>query len=82
VPADLEAKVGYHIDTKDSSKTEPVFGYLHQKTTDINRELGLALPLGDSTYPANANEGTHFLDHRASLAVPVLPGQVQLGDAA
>jgi len=82
VPSDLEAKVGYHMDTKDPSKTEPVFGYLHQKTTDINRELGLELPLGDSTYPADANEGTHFLDHRAALAVPVLPGQVQLGDAA
>jgi hypothetical protein len=82
VPSDLEAKVGYHIDTKDPSKTEPVFGYLHQKTTDINRELGLELPLGNSTYPADAHEGAHFIAHRASLAVPVLPGQVQLGDAA
>jgi hypothetical protein len=82
VPSDLEAKVGYHVDTKDPSKKEPVFGYLHQKTTDIHRELGLELPLGDSTYPADAHEGTHFIAHRAALAVPVLPGQVQLGDAA
>jgi hypothetical protein len=82
MPSDLEAKVGYHIDTKDPSQKELVFGYLHQKTTDINRELGLELPVGDSTSPADANEGTHFLDHRAALAVPVLPGQVQLGDAA
>ena len=82
VPSDLEAKVGYHMDTKDPSKKERVFGSLHQKTTDINRELGLELPLGDSTYPADANEGTHFIDHRAALAMPVLPGQVQLGDAA
>ena len=82
VPSDLEAKVGYHIDTKDPSNTERVFGYLHLKTTDINRELGLELPLGNSTYPANAHEGTHFLAHRATLAIPVLPGQVHLGDAA
>jgi hypothetical protein len=82
VPSDLEAKVGYHIDTKDPSQKERVFGYLHQKTTDINRALGLELPLGNSTYPADANEGIHFIEHRAALALPVLPGQVQLGDAA
>jgi hypothetical protein len=82
VPSDLEAKVGYHIDTKDPTKKERVFGYLHQKTTAINQELGLALPVGHATYPADANEGSHFIGHRAALALPVLPGQVQLGDAA
>jgi hypothetical protein len=82
VPSDLEAKVGYHVDTKNPSKTEPVFGYLHQKTTDLNRDLGLALPLGDSTYAADTNEGSHCIAHRAALAVPVLPRQVHLGDAA
>jgi len=82
VPSDLEAKIGYHVDTKHPSKKEPVFGYLHQKTTDLNQELGLELPLGDSTSAADANEGTQFIAHRATLAVPVLPGQVQLGDAA
>jgi hypothetical protein len=82
VPSDLEAKVGYHVDNKNPSKKESVFGYVHLKTTDLNRELGLALPLGNSTYPANANEGTKFIEHRAALAVPVLPGQVHLGDAA
>jgi len=82
VPSDLEAKVGYHIDTKDPTKQEGIFGYLHQKTTDINRELGLALPLGDSTSPADAKEGTTFIPHRTALAIPVLPGQVSLGDAA
>jgi hypothetical protein len=81
VPSDLEAKVGYHIDTKNPTKTERVFGSKHLKTTDINRELGLELPLGTSTYPANAAEGTHCIEHRTSLALPVLPGQVQLGDA-
>lgn len=81
MPSDLEAKVGYHIDTQDPTKTERVFGYRHLKTTDIHRELGLELPLGTSTYPANADEGTHFIEHRTTLALPVLPGQVQLGDA-
>jgi hypothetical protein len=82
MPSDLEAKVGYHVDTKDVSKKEQVFGYLHLKTTDLNRELGLELPLGNSTYPADANEGAKFIEHRTALAMPVLPGQVHLGDAA
>ena len=82
VPSDLEAKVGYHIDTQDPTKTERVFGYVRLTTTDLNQTLGLELPVGTSTYPANANEGTHFIDHRAALAMPVLPGQVHLGDAA
>jgi hypothetical protein len=82
VPADLEAKVGYHVDNQNPSKKEAVFGYVHLKTTDLNRELGLELPLGNSTYPADAHEGTKFIEHRTTLAVPVLPGQVHLGDAA
>ena len=82
VPSDLHAKVGYHVDTKDPSKQERVFGSCHLHTTDLNRELGLALPLGTTTDAADANEGTQFIAHRATLAVPVLPGQVQLGDAA
>jgi hypothetical protein len=82
VPSDLEAKVGVHVDNKNPSKKETVFGYVHLKTTDINRELALELPLGNSTYPADANEGSEFLAHRTTLALPVLPGQVQLGDAA
>jgi hypothetical protein len=81
-PSDLEAKVGHHIDTKTPSKKEQVFGYLHLKTTDLTQALGLELPLGSAPYPADANEGTHFIAHRAALALPVLPGQVQLGDAA
>src|SRR5262249_50062197 len=45
VPSDLEAKIGYHVDTQNPSKAEAVFGYVHLKTTDLNRELGLELPL-------------------------------------
>jgi hypothetical protein len=82
MPSDLEAKVGYHVDTKHPSQKELVFGYVHLKTTDLNRELGLELPVGNSTYPADAHEGTEFIGHRAALAMPVQPGQVQLGDAA
>jgi len=82
MPSDLEAKVGYHVDTKNPSQTEEVFGYVHLKTTDLNRELGLEWPVGHATDPANTHEGAEFIPHRTKLAVPVVPGQVQLGDAA
>ena len=82
MPSDLEAKIGVHVDTKNPDKIEEVFGYLHLKTTDLNLELGLELPVGNSTYPGNKKEGTEFIPHRSKLAVPVMPGQVQLGDSA
>jgi len=82
VPSDLEAKVGSHVDNQNPSKKALVFGYGHLQTTDLNRELALEWPLGNSTDPADANEGTKCIAHRAALAVPVLPGQVHLGDAA
>jgi hypothetical protein len=76
MPADLEAKIGVHIDTKAPSKKEEVFGYLHLKTSDLNQELGLELPVGNSTSPAHAKESSEFIAHRAKLAVPVRPEQV------
>jgi hypothetical protein len=82
VPSALEAKVGYPVDNKNPSKKESVFGYVHQKTTDLNQELGLELPLGTTTAPADVHEGAQFIEHRAALALPVLAGQIQLGDAA
>jgi hypothetical protein len=82
MPSDLEAKIGVHGDTKNPPKKEDVFGYVHLKTTDLNPELGLELPVGNSTYPGNTNEGSEFIAHRSQLAVPVVPGQVQLGDSA
>jgi hypothetical protein len=81
-PSDLEATIGVHVDTKDPDKKEEVFGYVHLKTTDLNPELSLELPIGNSTDPANAKEGSAFIAHRSNLAVPVRPGQVQLGDSA
>jgi hypothetical protein len=81
VPSDLEAKVGYHIDNKDPQQQERVFGYLHQKTTNIDIELGLELPVGTSTYPANVHEGSHFQAHRAKVALPFRSQQVELADA-
>jgi hypothetical protein len=82
MPSDLEAKIGVHVDNKNPDKKEEVFGYLHLKTTDFNPELGLELPLGNSTYPGNTKEGNEFIAHRSKLAVPVRPGQKQLGDSA
>lgn len=81
VPSDMEAKVGYHIDNKDPQKKERVFGYLQQKTTDINVDLGVELPVGNSTYPANTDEGNHFKEHRSKVVLPFLPGQRHLGDS-
>jgi hypothetical protein len=82
MPSDLEAKIGVHVDTQNPTKKEEVFGYLHLKTTDLNPELGLELPLGNSAYPGNTKEGAEFIAHRSKLAVPVRPGQKQLGDSA
>jgi hypothetical protein len=81
VPSDLEAKIGYHIDNQEPHKTERVFGYLHQTTTNIAIELGVELPVGTSTYPANVAEGSHFPTHRAKLAIPFRAQQVELADA-
>lgn len=81
-PSDLAAKIGVHVDTKNPAKKEEVFGYLHLKTTELNPALALELPVGNSTYPANTHEGTEFIPHRSQLAVPLRPGQVQLGDSA
>jgi len=82
MPSDLEAKIGVHIDPKNPDKIEEVFGYLRLKTTDLNLELGLELPLGNSTSPGNTKEGTECIPHRSKLAVPVRPGQAHLGDSA
>ena len=82
VPSDLEAGVGYHVDTKNPGQKERVFGYLHLKTTDLHPDFALELPLGNSTYAANADEGTEFIGHRSALAMPMRPGQIQLADAA
>jgi hypothetical protein len=82
VPSDLDAGVGYHVDTKNPGKKERVFGYLHLKTTDLHPVFTLELPLGNATYAAGTDEGTKFIGHRSALALPVLPGQIQLGDSA
>jgi hypothetical protein len=81
-PSDLEAKGGSHVDNKNPARKEAVFGYVHLSTTALHRALGRELPLGHSTSPADAQEGTKVIEHRTTLAVPVLPGQVPLGDAA
>jgi hypothetical protein len=82
VPSDLEAGVGYHVDNHNPGQKERVFGYLHLKTTDLHPDFPLELPLGNSTYTAGTDEGSEFIGHRSALAMPVLPGQIQLGDAA
>ena len=82
VPSDLDAGVGYHVDNQNPGQKERVFGYVHLKTTDLHPDFALELPLGNSTYAAGTDEGSEFIGHRSALALPVLPGQIQLGDAA
>lgn len=41
VPSDLEAGVGYHVDTKNPGQKERIFGYLHLKTTDLHPDFAL-----------------------------------------
>ena len=82
MPSDLEAKIGVHIDTKNPDQSEEVLGYLHLKTTDLTLDLGLEVPLGNSTSPGNTKAGTACIPHRSPLAVPLRPGQLHLGDSA
>ncbi len=51
-PSDPEAGAGYHVDTQNPGKKERIFGYLHQKTTAVRPDIGLELPVGNSTFPA------------------------------
>ena len=81
VPSDLDAKVGYHIDNQHPPKTERGFGYLQHTTTNIDVDLGLEVPVGTSTYPANVPEGSHLQEPRAKVALPFLAQQVELTDA-
>lgn len=81
VPADLAARVGSHIDPKDPPQNERVFGYLQQKTTNLAIELGLEVPVGPSTSPANASEGSHYQAQRAKVAIPFRSQQIELADA-
>jgi hypothetical protein len=81
MPSDLDAKIGVHSDTQNPDQIEEVFGYLRLTTTDLNLDLGLELPLGNSTYPGNTKEGAKFITHRRQLAIPVRPGQTHLGDS-
>jgi len=82
VPSDLEGRVGYHVDNKDPEKKELVFGYNHIRTTHRNEELELELPVGNSTYPANTNEGNRFNEHRSKVSLPLLPERVEVLDGA
>ncbi len=80
-PSDLDAGVGYHIDNQNPSKKELVFGYLQQRTTSVNLNLGLELPIACSTHAANVHEGGVFLSHREKVPIDCQPGQLHILDA-
>jgi hypothetical protein len=72
--------VGYHVDNQNPEKKELVFGYDSMRTTDRNKALDLELPVAHSTYPANANEGNCFPEHRSKVPLPRLPERVEVLD--
>jgi len=53
VPADLEAKIGYKRANHNPNKKVAVFGYQSMITTNIELEIGLELPVGCVSSPAN-----------------------------
>ena len=81
VPADVEARVGSHIDHQAPHTTALICGDWQQHTTHIALELGWEWPVGTSTYPAHAAAGRHFPEPRAKVAVPCLPRPVAVADA-
>ena len=82
VPSDLDAKGGSPVATQHPAKKEAVLGSVHRTTTARNRALAWAWPLGHSPSPAAPHAGTTCIEPRTALAVPVLPGQGHLRDAA
>jgi hypothetical protein len=82
MPADLEAKTGYHIDPK-TGKAEAVFGFNEVTTTAINTTLGLELPVEITVMPGNGDEAGAFPLHRQELSkvLPLSPGQIHALDS-
>lgn len=81
-PSDSEAGVGWHVDTQNPDKKERVFGYNHMRTTAINPEIGLELPIGVTTHPADVREGGSFEEQLSRLTIPNPAGHPHLLDAA
>jgi len=67
VPADLEAKIGYRRSNHNPNKKVKVFGYQAMITTNIELEIGLELPIGCISSPADELDGSYLIPEREKL---------------
>ncbi len=67
IPADLEAKTGYRRANHNPNKKVAVFGYQAMITTNIEVEIGLELPVGCITSPADELDGSYLILEREKL---------------
>lgn len=67
VPADLEAKIGYKRANHNPNKKVKVFGYQAMITTNIELEIGLELPIGCISSPADELDGSYLIAEREKL---------------
>ncbi len=68
VPADLEAKIGYKRANYNPNKKVAVFGYQAMITTNIELEIGLELPIGCVSSPADELDGSYLIAERKNLS--------------
>jgi len=64
IPADLEAKTGYRRSNHNPNKKVKVFGYQAMITTNVELEIGLELPVGCITSPADKLDGSYLIPER------------------
>jgi hypothetical protein len=82
VPTDTEARLGVHLSPRTGEK-EYIFGRDLVITSNVEVRLGgLTLPVGLSSYPANANEGAVFIEHDRQVEQHDLPARVHVLDGA
>jgi len=67
IPADLEAKTGYRRSNHNPNKKVKVFGYQAMITTNVELEIGLELPMGCITSPADKLDGSYLIPEREKL---------------
>jgi len=67
MPADLEAKIGYRRSNHNPNKKVKIFGYEAMITTNIEIEIGLELPVGCVSSPADKLDGSFLISEREKL---------------
>jgi hypothetical protein len=81
LPSDTEARIGVRRNPKNPDKTEKIFGYNANITTDIELSLGLELPVGCLTISGNAEEGNQFIPIKEQVSRHHPNTKIDLADA-